>query len=194
VTYRGGIRESRPISPGKSPLFPPTPPKAHAYFSRLVESHNWGSPAFACDSAWPSCICSLPRMISSTNSWEGIERPYGPDNLYRTARRVSMNSLSLVSAGLSAFFITDRRFFSLGRDWLLFGGRRLNRLYLRFPIISQRCQESLTGVLARFLVHYDHFLANIGYTPASRKSWKTGRAMAPDHIQCNQTFFSGFNG
>ena len=25
------------------------------------------------------------------------------------------------------------------------------------------------------------------------KSWKTGRAMAPDHIQCNQTFFSGFN-
>ena len=26
------------------------------------------------------------------------------------------------------------------------------------------------------------------------KSWKTGRAMAPDHIQCNQTFFSGFDG
>jgi hypothetical protein len=24
------------------------------------------------------------------------------------------------------------------------------------------------------------------------KSWKTGRAMAPDHIQSNQTLFSGF--
>src|SRR5262249_45982000 len=27
---------------------------------------------------------------------------------------------------------------------------RLNRLYLRFPIVSQRCQKSLGGVLARF--------------------------------------------
>ena len=49
--------------------------RSRAYFSRLVESHNSGPSGFSRDSAWPSCflsaICSLPRMISSTNSLEG---------------------------------------------------------------------------------------------------------------------------
>jgi hypothetical protein len=49
--------------------------ESRPYFPRLVESRNSGPAGFSRDSAWPSCffsaICSLPRILSSTNSGEG---------------------------------------------------------------------------------------------------------------------------
>ena len=49
--------------------------ESRAYSSRLVESHNPGPPRSSSGSPSPGCvfssICSLPRMISSTNSPDG---------------------------------------------------------------------------------------------------------------------------